>query len=224
MHGMKTLKLKPAYSVKEAKLCADILKLIEANQLSGNIKVRMIVSRNGGNTYLPDASGCSIFMIAHAMESNTSAFSAKGIHLGIYTNILKPINLLSSFKSCNSLLYVLASMFYTENKFQDAIILNTASHVCEATSSNLFWITEGQILTPPLAEGCVNGVFRNVICEMFPVEERICQISDLEHADEIFLTNMGSGIRWVKRFKEREYGHSISEKIFNKLQVTFFQE
>ena len=46
--------------------------------------------------------------------------------------------------------------------------------------------------------------------ERFVVREAPVSVDDLREADELFLTNAIRGIRWVRRFGDRDYGHDFS--------------
>jgi branched-chain amino acid aminotransferase len=105
---------------------------------------------------------------------------------------------LSNIKSGNALIYVLAAIFAKENQCEDAIILNEYGRVCEATSSNIFMKYQGKYYTPPLSEGCVDGVMRKVwiqelIKQGFSVLEQPVTIELLAIAEEIWLTNVIQG-------------------------------
>jgi len=92
--------------------------------------------------------------------------------------------------------------------FDEAIFLNTAGHLCEAATSNLFLVKNGVLLTPSLDSGCLPGIGREVICERarelrVPCEERTLSVADLDEADEIFLSSATRGPLPVTRMGER---------------------
>lgn len=47
----------------------------------------------------------------------------------------------------------------------EALIANTHGHLCEGTGSNVFIERGGEILTPPLASGCLPGITRGLALE-----------------------------------------------------------
>jgi branched-chain amino acid aminotransferase len=76
----------------------------------------------------------------------------------------------------------------------DAIFLDTAGHVSEGTSSNVFIGTGGGLGTPPLSCGALPGITRAAVLELatglgITVEERPILRDELFGADEIFLTS-----------------------------------
>jgi branched-chain amino acid aminotransferase len=76
----------------------------------------------------------------------------------------------------------------------DAIFLDTAGHVSEATASNLFAVLDGTLVTPPLSCGVLPGITRAVVLELAPtlgitVAEREIAEPELAMASELFLTS-----------------------------------
>jgi branched-chain amino acid aminotransferase len=76
----------------------------------------------------------------------------------------------------------------------DAVFLDTAGHVSEATASNLFAVIDGSLITPPLSCGVLPGITRATVLEIAPalgitVSEREIPEPELAMAREVFLTS-----------------------------------
>ena len=76
----------------------------------------------------------------------------------------------------------------------EAIFGNTRGQLCEGSSTNVFAVFDGKLMTPPLASGCLAGVTRGVVLDLcrreaLEVAEREVPLADLEAADEAFLTS-----------------------------------
>ena len=143
----------------------------------------------------------------------------EGLVLDVFPDARKSCDVFANLKSASHLIYVMAARFAKENKLNDCLLLNTDGRICDATIANLFWIKDEIIFTPPLSEGCIAGVKRRYLMERLQttglrLREENCEISDLENADELFLTNAIQGIRWVKQFRNKSYTNSITGKIF----------
>ena len=54
------------------------------------------------------------------------------------------------------------------------------------------------------------------------MEEAIITIDDLFSADEVFLTNSISGIRWVKKFRDKNYSNQQTKEIYTEFIQTIF--
>ena len=91
----------------------------------------------------------------------------------------------------------------------EVIFLNTAGHLCEAATANLFLVKNGVVLTPSLDSGCLPGVMREVVLGLageigLPCAETVLMPEDLHSADEIFLTSSLRGPVPLSRFETRE--------------------
>jgi branched-chain amino acid aminotransferase len=70
----------------------------------------------------------------------------------------------------------------------EALLLNIAGNLCEATTANVFLVHDGVAATPPLDAGCLAGITRAHVLEL-GAEERTISPADLQQADEAFLTS-----------------------------------
>lgn len=72
----------------------------------------------------------------------------------------------------------------------EAIFANTVGSLCEGTGSNVFVEYEGQLVTPPLASGCLAGVTRALLLEWVPdVVEVDVPLDVLRTTTEAFLAS-----------------------------------
>lgn len=71
----------------------------------------------------------------------------------------------------------------------EAIFANTAGELCEGTGSNVFVVSGGELVTPPLSSGCLAGVTRALVLEAGLAVERTLPLAALRRADEAFLTS-----------------------------------
>ena len=76
----------------------------------------------------------------------------------------------------------------------EAIFPNTRDLLCEGTGSNVFLVTDGALVTPPLASGCLAGVTRDLVLALcarsgLDCTERDLPVPALAAADEAFLTS-----------------------------------
>ncbi len=94
--------------------------------------------------------------------------------------------------------------------FEETIFLNTAGHLCEASTANIFLVKNNTLQTPSLASGCLPGVARQRVLELAAVrgiacEERQLGLADLQTADEVFLTSAIQGPVAVTRVAEQHF-------------------
>jgi branched-chain amino acid aminotransferase len=150
-------------------------------------------------------------------------FNENGLQIGIFPDGRKSTDIFASLKSNNYLLYAMASLYARENKWNDALVLNTRDHVADSTIANLFWTSRGIIYTTPISEGPVYGVMRNWIIQNDIVYESPVTVEELLHADEIFLTNALRGIQWVKSMGTRKnYSKGFSTRLYREIIPPLF--
>ena len=133
----------------------------------------------------------------------------------------KPIDVLSGFKSGNSMIFVLAGLYAKEKGVNNCLILNNKNTIAEAIGANVFVVKGNVILTPSLQEGCVDGIMRRVVIETARqngikiYDNCSIELKDLERADEIFLTNAINGIQWVSAFNKNRYFNKMSKSLLS---------
>jgi branched-chain amino acid aminotransferase len=139
--------------------------------------------------------------------------------VGIYTDVKKSCDILSNLKHNNFLPYALAALHAKNEKWNDAVLLNTEGRLCDTSIANIFLIKDEVVYTPALPEGCVAGVMRRNLVEKLAagdykvVEGKIC-VDDLLNADEVFLTNSIYNMRWVQSIGDKKYSNEQTQKIY----------
>ena len=83
---------------------------------------------------------------------------------------------------------VRALAYAAEHGGSEAIFANMAENLCEGTGTNIFVVSGGRLLTPPLAAGCLAGVTRALVLEWVGAAEEDMPAAELANADEAFLT------------------------------------
>jgi len=157
-------------------------------------------------------------MEASAMEEQSYELNRKGLIIDVYDEIVKPVNKLSNYKTSNSLLYVMAGIYKKQHRLDEAFILNQHGFLCESISSNVFVVYDKQIYTPALSEGCIAGVMRNVVMRMaksndISIIEAQINPEVLNEAEEVFVTNATSGIRWVMGYGKKRYFNEVTKSL-----------
>lgn len=222
--GANALKLRiPVY------FTADFVKnkieeLIQKNGIQGGGRCRLSIERSSGGGFLPEVNELFFYLEAYDYKENYFVLNSKGIEIDIYRSIKKQKNFLSSFKTKNGLMYIMAALEAQEKKLDDYIIINELDEVVEATSSNLFMVSNGVLYTPEIKDGCVAGTMRKQIIEIAKIN-RIhvyeCSVTpqNLLTADEILLTNAIRGVNWVSGYRTKTYTNSFASKLVNLLNT-----
>jgi len=120
---------------------------------------------------------------------------------------------LANVKSCNYMENLLALEEAKKRGFDEAIRLNERGEIASASMSNVFWMKDERIFTPPIESGCLAGTTRALLLENFAVEEKSVSLEELFEAEEVFLTSSGIGIKSVAKIDEKSFENKFTEKL-----------
>jgi branched-subunit amino acid aminotransferase/4-amino-4-deoxychorismate lyase len=199
-----------------------IRHLDQVNNLRGNGRIRLEVFRKDGGFYTPASNEVSFIIEAESVAEKEYALNKTGLRVDVFTEASKPGNKISNIKSSNALLYILAGLHQKKSGTDDSLLFNAEGNIAEAISSNVFVMLKGELCTPSLDQGCVAGVMRERILEIMKSKNKKCterkiSLGDLLHADEVFLTKVIDGIRWVSAVRHKRYFNSFSRTLLNEL-------
>lgn len=205
--------------------CIDLAKQNEMKD--GSIRIQ--VNRLGEGKYLPESFGAELVMEALPLDDGKYILNKNEYKVAAYNDIPKPNNKLAAFKSLNSHVYIQASIFAHKQKLNDCIVLNDMGRVADATSSNVFVTIQGNLITPPVYEGGVDGVMKRVLkklCKQNKIEliEAPLTTTDLATIDEMFLTNVIKGIIPVSSFEGKSLQHKACDTMYDLLQKKVIKE
>ncbi len=99
---------------------------------------------------------------------------------------------------------VVALAYAKERGGTEAVCANTAGLLCEGTGSNVFYVLDGELVTPTLESGCLAGVSRALVLGWYGGTERDTPIDVLARAEEIFLTSTTRDVQPVHSCDGRE--------------------
>ncbi|MEE1938782.1 branched-chain amino acid transaminase [Streptomyces sp. TRM 70361] len=111
--------------------------------------------------------------------------------------------------------------------FDEAILLNQAGTVAEASTSNVFLVRRGELVTPPPSADILEGITRACVTELardelgtVPVERAVAR-SELYTADEVFLTGTGIEIQPVCEVDGRKVGRGVPGPVTTRLRELY---
>ncbi len=158
--------------------------------------IRIIITRGVGEINI-DPSSCehpNIILIVMDVAEYPESCYEKGIRVALVSIKRNPRDALNpNIKTGNYLNNILAKMEADKLGAQDAIMVNPWGYLTEGTTSNLFFVSEGHILTPSMDCGILSGITREMVIQLakengFHLEEGKWPGEELFKADEIFLT------------------------------------
>lgn len=205
-----------------------VCETVKANGLQDGY-IRLVITRGVGglglNPYLCETP--SMFIIASTISLYPAEHYEEGLELiTCATRRPAPGALSPQVKSLNYLNNVLAKAEAIKAGCVEGIMLNEQGYVAECTGDNLFLVKDGQVLTPPVSDGSLNGVTRLVIFELCEqagliLSEKSLTRYDVYTADECFLTGTAAEVIPATKLDEREIGDGKPGPITKQLIAAF---
>lgn len=177
--------------------------------------VRLVVTRGVGtlglNPYTCRQS--QVIIIADKIQLYPQAFYERGLRMitaGTRRNHTESMS--PNIKSLNYLNNILAKIEAIGAGVDEVLMLNPEGFVSEASGDNLFIVRGDQLLTPPVFDGTLPGVTRDVVMDLarnegLDVQETTLTRYDLYNADEMFLTGTAAEIISVVELDRRTIGN-----------------
>jgi branched-chain amino acid aminotransferase len=187
-----------------------LLATARENNTQEHAWLRLSLYRSGEGRYTPETNAAAFLIECQAQAPDLFPLNERGLAVDIFNGMEKGSAPFANIKSINAQVYVMAGVYKKEAGLDDCLILNHRNRVAEAISANIFLVKNGRLTTPPLEEGCIDGVMRRRIIELSraageEVQLRPVKLEDLFDADELLTANAVVGLRWVERFKIKRY-------------------
>ncbi len=159
--------------------------------------VRVVVTRGSGpiGLELEVAENPSLLVYALALKSPPAELYERGIGVGLsQTQRALDNTSAAGAKVSNYLASMLALDEVRRRGAREAIIVGPRGEVVEGATSNVFVVKSGELLTPPISSGLLEGITRRAVFELarelvIPAHERELWPDDLFAADELFITS-----------------------------------
>jgi branched-chain amino acid aminotransferase len=121
---------------------------------------------------------------------------------------------------------ILAKIEATKAGYEEAILLDSAGFVCEGSGENLFIVAEGQVVTPSLASGALDGISRRSLIQIatdldYEVIERSIARAELYLADEVFVTGTAAELVPLREVDDHVIGEGVRGPVTAVLQRVF---
>jgi len=201
----------------------QILTLARSRKIEVSARARITVYRNDGGHYLPQDNTVSFLINVESLVNTLYSINHKEYTVDLYTDFYVTRQLLSSIKTTNKIINITASIFANENGFDNCLLLNDNKNVIEALQGNIFMLKGNTLITPPISEGCLNGIMRKQILALarkiqdLEVVEEVISPFDLQKSDELFITNVIKGIQPITKYRKKEFATNLSRTMVKKL-------
>ncbi len=205
---------------------AQLLSLVQALKIEDSARVRFTVFRNEGGYYTPTDSTVSFVIQASALPNKEYTCVSTKYEVDLYKDFLVTKHLLSTLKTNSKMIQITASIFAQENQLDSCLLINDTKNVVEATNGNLFMLMGNSLITPPVSEGCLNGIMRKQIMNLAKKIEGIEMVElpispfDLQKADGLFVTNVIQGVLPISKYRKKEYESTICNQLVSLLNAS----
>ena len=157
----------------------------------------------------------------------------EGIKKGIrvktssYTHHHPNVTMCKAKAASNYPVSILANQEVTRTGYDEAILMDPQGYVCQGSGENLFLVKNGELHTPDLAGGALDGITRRTIMTFaqdlgIKVYERRITRDEFYLADEIFLTGTAAEVTPIREYDDRVIGSGTRGEMTEKLQSLYF--
>ncbi len=186
---------------------------LEHNRLR-DAYIRLVVTRGAGSLGLDPArtSNPQVIIITDHIELYPKELYENGLRIVTASTIRNhPAALNPRIKSLNYLNNIMAKIEGRKAGCMEALMLNVRGEVAECTGDNIFIVRRGELLTPSIDAGILEGITRNAVIELaqaagIPVRECTLTRHDVYVAEECFLTGSAAEVIPVIEVDERIIG------------------
>lgn len=212
----------------KAELGAVVVATCKKNGLT-DCYIRLVITRGKGNLGISpiNCEKPTVFCIAAGIKLYTDEQYEKG--MSVITSVQrrnKATIVDPQIKSLNYLNNILAKIEANRAGAAEAIMLNHDGIVTEATGDNIFIVKNGEILTPPVYVGILDGITRRTVIEAakkegIPVRETEFTLFNVYNADECFLTGTAAEAIAVTSVDGRTIGSGVQGEVTKRILAAF---
>jgi len=187
----------------------NLLELLDANG-AHNCTLRLVIVRNGGGMWAGPSNGRVSDVIALTADSKEWG---EGVKLAYQAAARYAAGQFAGAKIISWAMNLTWLESAQARGFDEVILLNERGEVAECTSANIFIADGNQVWTPPLSSGCLPGITREVLLSEVRVPgirigEKALMPTDLERADEVFITSTTRDLLPVVQVEDKKAGRS----------------
>lgn len=225
MSSMRILRMEIPMQFTMEFMEAEILKTVSSDATMAAKNVKFTIFRNGANSYKPSTNDISYIISSQNLSSPFFTIDKQDYELELFKDFYKGASMLFNLNTTNKVLNVVASVYASENDYQDCLLLNESKMVVESLNGNIFLVKEKTIKTPPLTDGCLNGILRKKLIELlskladYDVLEESISPFELQKADELFIVNSIDGIIPVTKYRKKVFSNNTARDLVGKLNA-----
>lgn len=144
-----------------------------------------------------------------------------------YTHHHPNVTMCKAKAAANYPVSILANQEATRSGYDEAILMDPQGYVCQGSGENLFLVKDGQLHTPDLAGGALDGITRRTIMQFasdlgIDVVQRRITRDEFYLADEVFMTGTAAEITPIREYDDRLIGGGKRGQLTERLQSLYF--
>ncbi|RNC90250.1 MAG: aminotransferase class IV [Allomuricauda sp.] len=226
MSSMRILRMEIPMNFTMEFFQQELLKTVRASDLSRTVvRARFSVYREDGGYYEPHTNDIGYVIECAPLQSPFYLHNESAYEVELFKDFYVNADMLTNLKTNNKIIHTVASVFAKENGYDNCLLLNHEKKVIEAINGNVFLVNEQGVKTPPLKDGCLDGILRKKIIQIlqkhpdYTITEESISPFELQKADEIFITNVIMGIQSVTRYRKKDFQSTTAQDLIGKLNA-----
>ena len=210
-------------------LTAEIVKTLQANNMTDGVHIRLTLTRGvkitSGMDPRLNQNGNTLIVLA---EFKSPVYDTSGLTLASSSvRRFTPDTLDPKIHHCNLIQSIMAKIEATAAQADDALMLDTRGFVAETNATHIFFVKDGYVCTPR-AVACPEGVTRQAVidlCHEHNIDIRIkdCSQAEFYRADECFCTGTMGELACVTTIDGRTIGSGTIGPMTTRLTKLFEQ-
>ncbi len=224
-HSAKQLRI--SFDYTNADIGERINELVEMN-CSQDAYIRITLSRGtgGGRLQMVDNINPTTLIQVKPLTPYDSKLYDEGMSLIVSNCRRSTSSPIYCHKSSNLLTSILLKEEAKKRSAHEAIIMNTDEYVAECVVSNIFLVSNGNVVTPSLNTNILSGITRRTVLDIckdsrIPAGEELLKVEALLNADEVFITNSLMEIMPVSKIENYKIGKRIPGNITRQLMDAY---
>ena len=210
LQSCKILNINIPYTLKE--LCDITIRLLQINKYTTDIYIRPIAYK-GSNEEYPHLLYPENELVIYSFPMGNIGKEAMKVCISSWTRVMQNmIPPMAKATACylNSALATTEAM---QNGYDEAIFLTINGNVSEGPGENIFIISNGVLITPPITDDILDGITRDTIIMIAKNELGMNTIirsiprPELYSADEAFFTGTAIEVQPIIEIDKRKIGN-----------------
>ena len=203
----------------------EIIRIVNSEEKNNPFRIKLLVWRKTGGKYAPLTNDIEYAISLEKLEEPFYNLDESNCEIELFKDHYITSGLLSTLKTTNRLINILGSIYAQENQYDNCLLLNENKQIVEALNGNVFLVTGNIIKTPPLSDGCLNGIMRKQIIAIIKelpkieIEESSVSPFELQKGDEVFITNTIQGLVPVTKYRKKEFNNTVAKTLLPKLNL-----